>query len=349
MALRGVPEHPKFAALKAKLSLSKFEGMGLLETLWHFTGRYAPRGDIGRYSNSEIEAWLEWKGAPDAAVDALTSCGWIDTHKKYRLVIHDWHEHADNTTKKQVSRRAKTQLDKGLAVDWVFVGLEGVSPTRPDTVRTVSAANGNVSRPPAPAPAPAPAPEPNTPSTSSRGKRAAEKTGGQTPEGEEVANQASTTQEPIPKASEASQVAETRTSESQSHQTAIPDRLQASKRASGGSKKVVPVDPRFGPFRDHLKRYYGAVNKQTAAETPWGPVEDRALSSALIAEPGLTIEQLGGRLAHLVTAVKICSANPRMRRGQPRGNVGPRDPLASVIGRLPSYTDGPVDAFGERL
>jgi hypothetical protein len=352
LALRGVPEHPKFAALKAKLSLSKFEGMGLLETLWHFTGRYAPRGDIGRFPDEQIEAWLEWKAKPGAAIAALIDTGWIDHHPKYRLVIHDWHEHADNTTKKQVSRRAKTQLDKGLSVDWVFVGLEGLplrmSGHRPD----MSSTNGNVSRPPAPAPAPAPAPEPNTPSTTSRGKRAAEKRGTQAPEvpgGEEVANPTPASRNGHPLASEASRIADVPKNEAGRLLEPKPNGLQLS---GGGSKRphrVASSDARFVDFRDHLKAYYGAVNRQSAGSTPWGKVEDRALSDRLQAEPSLTLDDLAVRLGHLVTAVRICSEKPRMRKGEHRGNVGPRDPLAAVIRRLPEYADGPVDAFGEKL
>src|ERR1700676_33196 len=42
MALRAVPDHPKFAALKAALGTPKGATLGWLEALWHFTGRFTP-------------------------------------------------------------------------------------------------------------------------------------------------------------------------------------------------------------------------------------------------------------------------------------------------------------------
>lgn len=90
MALRAVPEHPKFAALKAELKLSKFQALGLLEALWHFTGRFAPRGNIGKFTDRQIEAWLEWAGDPGVAVAALVESGWLTRHPDYRLLAWQW-------------------------------------------------------------------------------------------------------------------------------------------------------------------------------------------------------------------------------------------------------------------
>src|SRR5277367_6663980 len=104
MALRAVPEHPKFARLKRTLGLSKFEALGILEALWHFTGKFAPRGNVGKFTNCEIEDWIEWSGESGKMVAALVATGWLDLHKEYRLVVHDWHMHADQTTKKQLGR-----------------------------------------------------------------------------------------------------------------------------------------------------------------------------------------------------------------------------------------------------
>lgn len=143
MALRAVPEHPKFAALKAELQLTKFQALGLLEALWHFTGRFAPRGNIGRFSDRQIETWLEWSGDSGAAIQALTATGWIDPDDDHRLVIHDWHHHADSTTKKQLGRTKES-----------FVS--DTSRQRPD----MSSETGKASGPPEPVPEPEPGPAP---------------------------------------------------------------------------------------------------------------------------------------------------------------------------------------------
>lgn len=104
MALRAVPEHPKFAHLKRELGLSKFQALGLLEALWHFTGKFAIRGNIGKFTDAELEAWVEWEGPAGAAIAALVATRWLERSDDHRLIVHDWHEHADQTTRKQMRR-----------------------------------------------------------------------------------------------------------------------------------------------------------------------------------------------------------------------------------------------------
>jgi hypothetical protein len=136
MALRAVPEHPKFARLKRTLRISKFEALGLLEALWHFTGKFAPRGNVGKFTDLEIEDWLEWNGDPGFAVKGLIASGWLDESKEFRLVVHDWKDHADATTKKYMGRTG-----------------EGF-------VQDMSEPNGKDDGPPVPVPVPVPEPVP---------------------------------------------------------------------------------------------------------------------------------------------------------------------------------------------
>ena len=147
MALRAVPEHPKFFALKDALHIRKYHALGILEALWHFAGKFAPRGNVGKFKDSEIEGWLEWDGERGALVAALTDVGWLDKSEEHRLVIHDWHEHADQTTRKQLGRTktAFVSYMSGQVID-------------------MSRQNGKVSGPPVPVPVPEPVPvtEPKT-------------------------------------------------------------------------------------------------------------------------------------------------------------------------------------------
>jgi hypothetical protein len=112
MALRAVTEHPKFARLKQLLGLSKCPTLGYLEGLWHFAGKYTPHGDLGKYGDAEIEAWLEWDGPAGKLMESFRTAGWIDTSDKHRLVIHDWHLHADNATKLSVKRSGRDFVTK---------------------------------------------------------------------------------------------------------------------------------------------------------------------------------------------------------------------------------------------
>lgn len=101
---RGTLEHPKLVELRDRLRVRRPTAVGYLEMLWHFTARFAPQGDIGRYSDRRIEAALDWSGGPGKLVDTLVNAGWLDRHPKWRLLVHDWHDHADDSVRKRLAR-----------------------------------------------------------------------------------------------------------------------------------------------------------------------------------------------------------------------------------------------------
>lgn len=88
------PDSMKFKRLCRRLQISPVVAAGTLELLWIATARDAPPGDIGRFTNEDIAIQVHWEGDADELVGALVDTGWLDTHQKYRLVVHDWHEHA---------------------------------------------------------------------------------------------------------------------------------------------------------------------------------------------------------------------------------------------------------------
>lgn len=83
----------KFLRLKRRLRLAHWQCVGILESLWLITQTNAPRGDIGRLSNEDIAAMLEWPDDADELVNALVECGWLDRSEEFRLLVHDWQHH----------------------------------------------------------------------------------------------------------------------------------------------------------------------------------------------------------------------------------------------------------------
>lgn len=102
MALRGTLTHRKTRRLAAALHISNSYALGLLEALWHVTAEQAYQGNIGRLSNADIAMELYWEGDPDTLIEALLSSGWLDTHPLERLLIHDWHQHADYNLRRKL-------------------------------------------------------------------------------------------------------------------------------------------------------------------------------------------------------------------------------------------------------
>lgn len=101
---RGTPEHPKAKRLARALKINRAWAIGILEALWHWAGKYAPQGDIGRFADDDISDAVYWEKQPNTLIDALIDCGWLERDDTYRLIIHDWHDHADDAVKKCLSR-----------------------------------------------------------------------------------------------------------------------------------------------------------------------------------------------------------------------------------------------------
>jgi len=148
MALRALRDHPKFRRLSRVLG-SDYVAMGVLELVYHFTARFTPSGNIGKYSDEEIETWIGWDGEDGAAVAALVKCGLIDTDEHHRLVVHDWHQWADSevhaTLAKQTERFANGDMPKlektkfgGPVRNRIRAAYRGVEPEEGDSVPQTS-------------------------------------------------------------------------------------------------------------------------------------------------------------------------------------------------------------------
>ena len=84
--------------------------MRILELLWHLTAREAPRGDIGKLTNEDIALFIDYCGDENELIATLVRCGWLDEDPEYRLVVHDWHIHADESAKKRLARSGESLI-----------------------------------------------------------------------------------------------------------------------------------------------------------------------------------------------------------------------------------------------
>ena len=87
---------------------------GLLERLWHFTATSAPRGDVGRFSDADIAVMAGWRGKPEVLIDALVTAGWLDRDDEFRLLVHDWSDHAPYYIKRNIGRKGGFATPKAL-------------------------------------------------------------------------------------------------------------------------------------------------------------------------------------------------------------------------------------------
>jgi hypothetical protein len=94
----------KMKRLCRHLGIRMYAAVGLLESLWHLTAKEAPQGNIGKISNEDIACGVDWDGDEDELIEALVDAKWLDRSSQYRLVVHDWHEHADDAVDNKLAR-----------------------------------------------------------------------------------------------------------------------------------------------------------------------------------------------------------------------------------------------------
>jgi hypothetical protein len=133
---RGGPEHPKIKMLATTLKINHAQAVGIMEMLYHATARHAPQGNIGKWPDEFIASAVAWDGKPIEVVDAMVRCRLLDRHEQHRLLVHDWHEHADDSTKKTLTRSRQPFLSGHVQT------LSGNVQTSPDKASTVKARLG---------------------------------------------------------------------------------------------------------------------------------------------------------------------------------------------------------------
>jgi hypothetical protein len=89
-------EHPKMMHLMALLDVKRYEAVGIMETLWHFTARYARDGNLAKFGPKMIAAAIGWTEDADVLLAKIAEAGWLDKSQDGKvLYVHDWHEHCD--------------------------------------------------------------------------------------------------------------------------------------------------------------------------------------------------------------------------------------------------------------
>lgn len=108
----GTTEKIKFKRTKRAFGLPLWQAVGLIESVWMAAYQNAPAGDIGKMSNEDIAAAIEWEGSPDELIAQLVKDGWIDEDEEFRLIVHDWSDHVAQFLKGAFAKHGKLFADQ---------------------------------------------------------------------------------------------------------------------------------------------------------------------------------------------------------------------------------------------
>lgn len=110
----GATEHPKVYELAMALKCGRAQACGHLEMLWHFTAKFAPAGDVGRWPDQALARACDWEGDPSEFVNALHAVRFLDAHCAHRFIVHDWREHAQDAVHMALARAGKRFADDSI-------------------------------------------------------------------------------------------------------------------------------------------------------------------------------------------------------------------------------------------
>jgi hypothetical protein len=102
-------DHRKVLKLARRLEISPTTALGHLATLWTWTLRIAPDGDLSGFDAEDIEIGAKWDGAPGLFVRAAVACRLID-EDEMGFEIHDWKHYSGSlkaAERKQAERARK--------------------------------------------------------------------------------------------------------------------------------------------------------------------------------------------------------------------------------------------------
>lgn len=111
MAKRTLIGSTKLKRLCRILGCPSYVAVGILESLWHMTAKEAIRGDIGRFSDSDIALGIDYDGDAAALVSALTDGRFLDRSQKHRLIVHDWPDHCEDAVHMALAREVELFAD----------------------------------------------------------------------------------------------------------------------------------------------------------------------------------------------------------------------------------------------
>lgn len=104
-------KHPKMLDLSARLGICLAQAIGHVQLLVDWISDFAIQGDVGKWPNGAIARGAGWQGNPDEFIDALIASGWLDADPGYRLVLHDWPDHAERWVRLKMQKLGIAFLD----------------------------------------------------------------------------------------------------------------------------------------------------------------------------------------------------------------------------------------------
>ncbi len=106
--------HRKLYALTDMLHIDEARAVGMLHYLWWWALDNAPDGDITGIQDKVIAKASHWRGPPSDWVNALASCGWIDSADGRQL--HAWSDYAGKLIDRRIANTERMRIKRATNV-----------------------------------------------------------------------------------------------------------------------------------------------------------------------------------------------------------------------------------------
>ncbi len=157
MALNGAYEHPKTRRLARTLGLDPWAALGLMEAVWAWVRKAARDGRIDTDQWEDLADYLRWRQPAMELATLLVEAKFVDAMDGWWWV-HDWDQHADDTTRKALDRSGKGFANGAPSRQWRKGESPKVEESSPEVHRNTEKVRVTASARPEPEPVPVPEP-----------------------------------------------------------------------------------------------------------------------------------------------------------------------------------------------
>lgn len=101
--------HNKVLDVADDLEIEVTQATGMMILIWLWALDNAPDGSLKNVRPRSLATAAQWKGDPDAFVEALKNAGLLDEAEDGSLYLHDWHEYGGKLTEKRIAERERSR------------------------------------------------------------------------------------------------------------------------------------------------------------------------------------------------------------------------------------------------
>lgn len=138
-------DHPKIIKAAKELQISQVEMLGHMCSLWTWTLRMAPDGDLGSFDSDDIAIGAMWDADPALFVGACVKYDLLDV-TEYGMAVHDWEDFSGSLKSAKRAREYRSRKRNAASRDGHVMSRDSTVISRRTTERPNDRTTDHIAR-----------------------------------------------------------------------------------------------------------------------------------------------------------------------------------------------------------